>query len=164
MPQYNVANKRGKSKVKISDKREAAMRRVVDSYSEDLDVKMAVIQELIPLALREVARELQSEVKRLAGEKHSRGGANARWGRQNGSIYLREQKVPIRVPRVRDTEANREVALETYQRLQRPFDDDNVMRRLLHGLSTHKYHESSSLAGEVFGLSASNLSKRFRRG
>ena len=99
MPQYNVANKRGKSKVKISDKREAAMRRVVDSYSEDLDVKMAVIQELIPLALREVARELQSEVKRLAGEKHSRGGANARWGRQNGSIYLREQKVDPGSPR-----------------------------------------------------------------
>lgn len=164
MPKYNVANKRGKSKIKINDKREAAMRRIVDSYSEDFDVKMAVIQDLIPLALREVAKELQGEVKRLAGERHSRGGANARWGRQNGSIYLREQKVPIRVPRVRDTETNREVPLETYQRLQRPFDDENVMRRLLHGLSTHKYHESSSLAGEVFGLSASNLSKQFKRG
>jgi len=37
------------------------------------------------------------------------------------------------------------------------------MRRLLHGLSTHKYHESSSLAAETFGISASNLSKRFKR-
>ncbi len=164
MPTYNVSKKRGKSKVKISDKREAAMRRIVDSYNEDFDVKMAVIQDLIPLALREVTKELQDEVKRLAGEKHSRGGANARWGRQNGSIYLRDQKIPIRVPRVRDTEANHEVPLATYRRLQEPFDDENIMRRLLHGLSTHKYHESSSLAGEVFGLSASNLSKQFKRG
>jgi len=37
------------------------------------------------------------------------------------------------------------------------------MRKLLHGLSTHKYHESSTLAAEVFGISASNLSKRFKR-
>ena len=164
MPTYNVAKKRGKSKIKISNKREAAMRRIVDSYSEDFDVKMAVIQDLIPLALREVTKELQNEVKRLAGERHSRGGDNARWGRQDGSIYLRDQKIPICVPRVRNTRANCEVPLATYQRLQQPFDDENVMRRLLHGLSTHKYHESSSLAGEVFGLSASNLSKQFKRG
>ena len=37
------------------------------------------------------------------------------------------------------------------------------MRRLLHGLSTHKYHESSSLAAEAFGISASNLSKKFKK-
>ncbi len=33
MPMYNVSKKRGKSKIKISDKREAAMRKIVDSYS-----------------------------------------------------------------------------------------------------------------------------------
>ncbi len=164
MPTHNASKKRGKSKVKISDKREAAMQRIVDSYSENFDVKLAVIRELIPLALREVTKELQNEVKRLAGEKHSRGGSNARWGRQNGSIYLRDQKIPIQVPRVRDTEANLEVPLETCQRLQQPCDDENVMRKLLHGISTRKYHESSALAGEVFGLSASNLSKQFKRG
>lgn len=167
MPQYNVAKKRGKSKIKISDKREAAMRRIVDSYSEDFDVKMSVIQELIPLGLKAVAEELQNEVTRLAGEKHSRGDSassnNARWGRQNGSVYLRDQKFGIRVPRVRDVAANREVPLETYRRLQHPFGDDGAMRRLLHGLSTHKYQESSALAAEAFGISASNLSKKFKR-
>ncbi len=111
MPSYNVSKKRGKSKVKINDKREAAMRRIVDSYNEDFDMKMSVIQELIPLGLKAVAEELQNEVTRLAGEKHSRGTDNARWGRQNGSVYLRDQKFPIQVPRVRDVAANREVAL-----------------------------------------------------
>ncbi len=165
MPRNNVSKKRGKAKVKISDKREAAMQRIMDSYSEDLDVKISVIQELIPLGLKAVTDELSNEVRCLAGEKHSRGGDNSRWGRQNGSVYLRDQKFPIQVPRVRDVIANREVPLETYQRLQRPFDDnDNVLRKLLHGLSTHKYHESSSLAAEAFGISASNLSKKFKRG
>ena len=165
MPIGNVSKKRGKAKIKISSKREAAMQRLMDSYSEDFDVKMSVIQDLIPLGLKAVADELKSEVRRLAGEKHSRAGANARWGWQDGSVYLRDQKFPVRVPRVRDVEANKEVALEPYQRLQRPFDDDDgALRRLLHGLSTHKYQESSALAAEAFGISSSNLSKKFKRG
>ena len=165
MPIFKVANKRGKSKIKISDKRKAAMDRILDGYSEDLDVKLSVIQELIPLGLMAVAEELQKEVKSLAGEKHSRDGVNARWGRQNGSVYLRDQKFPIQVPRVRNISDNREVRLESYDRFQQPFDNDNgALKRLLHGLSTHKYHESSALAAEAFGISSSNLSKKFKRG
>ena len=164
MPVFTVAKRRGKAKRKISEKRQAAMRRVVDGYSEDFDVRMLVIQDLIPLGLKAVAEELQREVKSLAGAKHRRGGDNARWGSQNGSVYLRDQKFAVRVPRVRNIRMNEEVPLETYQRLQRPFDDDTgLLRRLLHGLSTHKYHESSALAAEAFGISASNLSKRFKR-
>ena len=106
MPIGNIAKKRGKAKIKISSKREAAMRRIMDSHSEDFDVKMTVIQELIPLGLKAVADELQGEVRRLAGEKHSRGGNNARWGLQDGSVYLRDQKLPIKVPRVRDVDLN----------------------------------------------------------
>ena len=164
MPSFTVAKTRGKAKLKISEKRTAAMERLVDTYSEDVDVRMLVIQELIPLGLKAVAEELQGEVKRLAGEKHRRGGDTARWGSQNGSVYLRDQKVPVRVPRVRNVRMNEEVPLKTYRRLQAPFDDDTgMLRRLLHGLSTHKYHESSSLAAEAFGISASSLSKRFTR-
>jgi putative transposase len=164
MPIGNVSKKRGKAKQKIGDKRSAVEQRILESYSEGFDIKMSVIQELIPLGLQAVAEALQNEVKCLAGEKYSRGSSHARWGRQNGSVYLRDQKFPIQVPRVRDLGANEEVPLETYRRLQRPFDDGGqVMRKLLHGLSTHKYQESSSLAAEAFGISASSLSKQFKQ-
>jgi len=161
---YSVTKRRGKAKIKVEEKRKAVMNKIADSYSEEINLKMAVIQELIPVGLNEIAKELQAEVTRLAGRKYERGGDNARWGRQNGSIYLRDQKFPIKVPRVRDTTANQEVLLETYQRLQKPFaDDGNTVLKLLHGLSTHRYQESSSLAAEAMGLSASNLSKRFKQ-
>ncbi len=164
MPSNNVARKRGKAKVKISEKRKVAMQHIVDSYSEDFDVKMTVIQELIPLGLKAVAEALQNEVKLLAGEKHSREGNNARWGWQNGSAYIFDQKFPVRVPRLRDVEAGEEVPLKSYQRLQKPLaDNGGAFLKLLHGLSTHKYHESSTLAAEAFGISASSLSKRFKR-
>src|SRR3989338_8358941 len=137
MPTCTVAKKRGKAKMKISEKRQAAMDRLVDAYSDEVDVRLSVIQDLIPLGLKAVAEELQGEVKRLAGEKHSRGGDNARWGSQNGSVYLRDQKFPVRVPRVRNVRMNEEVPLHAYQRLQSPFDDDTgILRRLLQGLST----------------------------
>ncbi len=165
MPKFNLTKKRGKAKVKIEDKRKAAMNKIVDAHSEELDVRLSVIQELIPLGLKAVAEELQAEVKRLAGEKHSRGTDNVRWGSQNGSVFMRDEKFPVQVPRVRNGATKEEVPLESYQRLQKPFkDDENILKRLLHGLSTHKYSESSTLAAEAFGISASNLSKRFKRG
>ena len=164
MPIGNVAKKRGKAKVKISDKREAAMQKIVDSYSKDFNVRMEMIQALIPFGLKAVANELQNEFERLVGIKHSRTGSNARWGKQNGSVYLRDQKFPVVVPRVRNVDLNQEVPLEAYRRLQRPFDDDNgALKRLLYGLSTHRYEESSALAAEAFGISPSNLSKKFKR-
>ncbi len=164
MPIGNVAKKRGKAKIKISDKREAVMRKIVDSYSKDFNVKMEMIHALIPLGLKAVADELKNEFERLVGPKHSRIGSNARWGRQNGSVYLRDQKFPVVIPRVRNVELNQEVPLEAYRRLQAPFDDDNgALKRLLYGLSTHRYEESSALAGEAFGISPSNLSKKFKR-
>jgi len=164
MPIGNVAKRRGKAKVKISDKREAAMQKIVDSYSKDFNIKMEMIQALIPLGLKAVADELKNEFERLVGPKHSRIGSNARWGRQDGSVYLRDQKFPIVVPRVRNVDLNQEVPLEAYRRLQTPFDDDSgALKRLLYGLSTHRYEESSALAAEVFGISPSNLSKKFKR-
>src|SRR5450631_4035791 len=99
---FNVTKRRGKAKIKIDDKRKGVMNKIVDSYSEEFDVKMTLIQELIPLGLKAVAEELQAEVKRLAGNRYDRGGDNARWGKQNGSVYLRDQKFPIQVPRVRN--------------------------------------------------------------
>ena len=161
---FNVTKRRGKAKIKIDHKRKEVMNKIVDSYSEEFDVKMALIQELIPLGLKAVVNELQGEVKKLAGERHERGGDNARWGKQNGSVYLRDQKLPIQVPRVRNTVTNQEVQLQSYQRLQEPFaGDEQTVLKLLHGLSTHKYSQSASLAGEVFGISPSNLSKRFKQ-
>ncbi len=165
MPALNgtVARKRGKAKMKLDWKRRSAIEKISALDSRDLDVRAALIQELIPLGLDEIQRELQDEVSRLAGERHARGGNNHRWGHQNGSVYMRDQKFPIDVPRLRDRSTNREVSLESYEKFKKPFAGDNqTVMKLLHGLSTHRYHESAELAAEAFGLSASNLSKRFK--
>lgn len=158
-----VSKKRGKAKIKISKKRAALMSTLIDSYSEEQDVIISVIQELIPLGLQAVAKELQNEVKDLVGQRYQRGRENSRWGSQPGSVYLRDQKVPIMVPRVRNTKIPQEVPLTMYQRLQEPLcDDRQTILKLLNGISTRKYQQSAELVPEVFGISPSNLSKRFK--
>ena len=144
--------------------RQALQRQVL---REEIDTRVALIQELIPLGLQHVAELLQREVEALAGKRYSRQGGlpgHVRWGSQRGSVYLADQKLPVEVPRVRDQGGNEEVPLQAYQALQEPRRaDTGVLLRILRGLSCRAYEECVEAVPEAFGLSASTLSRRFRR-
>jgi transposase-like protein len=133
----------------------------------DLDTRIALIQALIPVALEKVHAELQADVARLAGERYVREGrrpGHVRWTAQRGSIYLADQKIPLVVPRVRDRLRNQEVALPTYARLQVPRTlDAGLLHKVLGGLSTREYERCAEAVPEAFGLSASTVSRRFKR-
>ena len=132
----------------------------------DVDVKTELIQALIPLGLWHVEEVLEQEVKALAGERYKRQGMAGcnRWGKQWGSVYLRDQKVPIPVPRVRDQQGGKEIRLRSYERLQEPRNgDEGVLKRILHGLSCRSYEVCAEVVPEVFGLSGSTVSKRYIR-
>lgn len=129
--------------------------------------EVALIQALIPVALDRVRERLLDEVTRLAGPRYARhdeAPALVRWGTQGGSVYLADQKVRVAVPRVRDRGENVEVPLTTYQALQQPQEADRrLLRAILGGLSTREYARCTRLVPEAFGLSASTVSRRFRR-
>jgi transposase-like protein len=87
-----------------------------------------------------------------------------RWTPQRGSIYLADQKIPIEVPRVRDRLRNQEVPLPTYEGLQAPRAlDTGLLHKVLGGLSTREYERCAEAVPEAFGLSASTVSRRFKR-
>lgn len=134
---------------------------------EDLDLRVELIQGLIPLGLRCVQEELEQEVRTLAGERYARKGERfeqVRWGKQRGSVYLRDQKLPVLVPRVRAREGGPEVPLQSYELLQRPFrEDEGVLRRILRGLSCRDYRVCAEAVPEAFGLSSSTMSRRYLR-
>jgi len=133
----------------------------------DWDVRAVLLQALIPLGL-EAARVLfEDEVTALAGPRYARNDGVAhrvRWGRQQGSIYLADQKLALSVPRVRARQAGAEVPLRTYARLQQPrAAAEGVLRRLLCGLSCRDYRACAEAVPEAFGLSRSSLSRRYIR-
>lgn len=132
----------------------------------DVDIKAELIQALIPIGLWHVKEVLEQEVKQIAGERYKREGLSGygRWGRQWGSVYLWDQKVPVPVPRVRDRRKEEEVRLKSYERLQEPrHGDEGVLKRVLHGLSCRRYAECAEAIPEAFGLSGSAVSRRYIR-
>lgn len=134
------------------------------SNDMELDVKLELIKELIPLGLLYVEEVLQDEVEQLAGGRYKRGGKSGydRWGYQRGSVYVGDQKLSIKYPRVRDTVENKEVPLSSYKGLQEPKGaDEKLLMRVLHGLSCRRYRECSEMVPEVFGMSSSTISRRF---
>ena len=134
---------------------------------DDGTVALALIQALIPLGLRAVGEALEHEVRALAGPRYARedaASAVVRWGRQRGSIYLADQKVPVLVPRVRDQAVGQELPLATYAALQTPRAQDlGLFRRVLSGLSCREYEAAAEAVPEAFGLRKTSVSRRFIR-
>ena len=80
--------------------------------NDEVNVRVEMIQSLIPIALEAVADLLSHELDELAGPSYARKASSVRrWGRQGGSVYLGGQRIPISVSRARDTAANRELSI-----------------------------------------------------
>jgi transposase-like protein len=139
----------------------------LDDGSLTTPAALAMIQALIPLGLKAVEQALLADVTALAGPRYQRNDAHpdlVRWGKQAGSIYLADQKLPITVPRVRDRALGREVPLPTYAALQTPRGQDvGLFRRVVGGLSCRDYEAAAEAVPEAFGLARSSVSRRFIR-
>ena len=150
-----------KRKTKIVSKK---MMEKMLGAGQTIDARTELIQMLIPLGLNAVNDALQAELTALAGVKYSRGGVASRWGEQPGSVYLGDEKFRVEVPRLRDTEKNCEIPLESYSSLQNPRSlDQGLMKKMLLGLSAARYEETARSIPEAFGLSESTVSRRFIR-
>ena len=128
-----------------------------------VDVRVEMIQCLIPIALEAVSDLLSRELDEIAGPRYSRKTTSIRrWGCQGGSVYLGDQKIPIAVPRARDTAINQEVPLRTYKALQNHRGvDERLLLRVLKGLSCRNYEACAQDVPEAFGLSSSSVSRQF---
>lgn len=128
------------------------------------EMKLQLIQELIPLGLMHVGEQLKQEVINLAGERYSRNGQKGyvRWNKQWGHVCLGDRKVPVEYQRVRDNRNNCEVELKTYKELQDPKQlDEKIFKNILVGLSCRRYEECSTAIPAAFGMTSSTVSRRF---
>jgi transposase-like protein len=146
---------KGKPKLEAKEKR----------VTDDLQIRVELIQALIPLGLEAVGEVLAREVEELAGPRYNRSEGQPgqyRWGSQAGSVYLGEQKLPISRPRVRNQKTRQEVVLKTYSQLQQPQKAEGlVFKKILAGLSCRQYEACAEAIPETFGLSPSTVSRRF---
>lgn len=149
---------RGKSKQEVASALEIA---------DEMDLRVELVQALIPLGLEAVREMLSQEVRQLAGVRYQREksvSGHVRWGQQRSSVYLADQKLPVMAPRVRDRLANKEVSLRSLESLQAPRSlDEGLFLKVLKGLSCRDYRECAEAVPQAFGLSSSTVSRRYIR-
>lgn len=109
---------------------------------------------------------LQDEVEQKAGEKYTRAkpfdGQFSRWGYNPGSVRIGEEKVKMEIPRLYDNKAEETVGLENYQKLKEiELPSEQLLKKIILGLSEHDYKTVTQQAIESFGLSQSSVSRAF---
>ena len=128
----------------------------------DLDAKVELIRELIPLGLMHIQDLLDDEVTALAGQRHARedGAPGMRHGSNPGSVRLAGQRVPIRVPRVRGPQG--ELPLRSYSTVNGSGEiDAALLKRVLYGISCRNYEAAAAAIPGAIGLSSSSVSRAF---
>lgn len=129
----------------------------------DINARVELIKLLIPLGLEAVRELLEEEVCNLVGEKYNRqNNNNTRWGSNPGSVYLGDQKVSVKVPRVRNKDTKKEVELSSYARLKGSGHfNEQVFNNVINGISTRKYEKAAEQIPETFGIKKSSVSRKF---
>lgn len=134
--------------------------------SLDLEVKLDLLQNQIKLSQLLIENILETEVQELSGTRYSHDKPNegrySRWGTNAGSVLIGEEKVRIKVPRVIDKEVSKNVSLNNYNLLKKlPAPSEELMEKVILGISQRDYERVSKDCMESFGLSQSNVSRRF---
>lgn len=129
------------------------MYRIITQGKQGLDAFLLEIGRMMAETIMYIEREeisgpeyqpLSSEIKK--------------WASQGGSIYLGDQKIAVEHPRLRGKKG--EMVLESYQKLKEPgaFSEE-LLCKILRGISSQRYSETVIEAAGAFGVSSSSVSR-----
>jgi putative transposase len=129
--------------------------RVLHTGKQALDAVMLEMGRMVAESVLLIERE------ELAGpDYHPTDPALQKWAHDAGSIYLGDQKVKVTRPRLRDVVWG-EMPLPSYQRLKTPGQfSEELLEKLLRGVSAQKYEETVLDAAQAFGVSPSAISQK----
>jgi len=129
---------------------------------QPIEMQYELFKNFVDIAKMHYNNLVTEELKEKAGEKYERGKRYSRWGSNPGSIRIGEEKVPVEVPRIYDKDNEKTEAAEYYQRLHNiPMPEQEVIKKVIKGLSQKDYQEVTRSVVESFGLSQSTISRRF---
>ena len=128
------------------------MYQIISQGKQGLDAFLLEIGRTMAETIMYIERE------ELSGpEYHPISSKIQKWASQGGSIYLGDQKISVEHPRLRSKKG--EMALESYQKLKEPgaFSEE-LLCKILRGISSQRYSETVVEAANAFGVSASSVS------
>jgi len=133
--------------------------------NQQSDLQLSLFSHYVEMLKILANQILEDEVKTKTGERYDREkpeqGRYSRWGSNPGSIRIGEEKVPLRVPRIHDNQANTTESPLNYHKLQAELPSEELMRKVLLGISQSDYESVVKQGAESFGLSQSSVSRAF---
>jgi putative transposase len=155
--------KKRKQKTKQLNYEEVKVLSSQDYEGFEVDTKVELIRSLIPIGLMHIYELLDAEVQTLAGDRYARRQDEQkayRHGTNPGSVRLAGQKVPVKVPRLRNSAG--EVPLSSYAALNNTGDvDERLLKQVLFGISCRNYEAAAEAIPGAIGLSHSTVSRKF---
>jgi len=129
--------------------------RVLHTGKQALDAVMLEMGRMVAESVMLIERE------ELAGpDYYPTDPALQKWAHEAGSIYLGDQKIHVMRPRLRDV-VRGEMPIPSYQRLKTPGQfSEELLEKLLRGVSAQKYEETVLDAAQAFGVSPSTISQK----
>jgi len=129
---------------------------------QPVEKQYQLFQNFVDLAKLHYNQLMEEELRSKTGEKYERGKRYHRWGKNPGSIRIGEERVPVEVPRFYDKEESRTEESDYYRKLHEiPMPSEEVLKKVIKGLSQHDYEEVTKSVMESFGLSQSTVSRTF---
>lgn len=129
------------------------MYEIIRVGKQGLDGFIAELGSMVAEAIMDMEREERS------GPQYSPSQEGLyKWAYQNGSIYMGDWKVSVKHPRLRGPGG--EIPLQSYEALKRPgVFSEEVLNKMLRGLSARKYRETVLETSRTFGISPSTVSR-----
>jgi len=129
------------------------MYEIIRVGKQGLDGFIAELGSMVAEAIMDMEREERS------GPQYSPSQEGLyKWAYQNGSIYMGDWKVSVKHPRLRGPGG--EIPLQSYEALKRPgVFSEEVLNKILRGLSARKYRETVLETSRTFGISPGTVSR-----
>lgn len=133
---------------------------------QPMDLKFELLGnhfELCRVMINQIFEEL---VREKTGDRysHAENGDKKfyRHGFNPGSIKMGGQRLPVEIPRIRESQTGQCVPLSGVEKLKNiEAPNDEMFKSVLHGLSTRDYKKVVAHLAENFGLSSSHVSREF---
>lgn len=135
-------------------------------YQQPIDIKFEMVHnhfELCRIMINQIFEEI---VREKTGDRyeHAADGQKKyyRHGFNPGSIKLRDQRLAVEIPRIREASSGKCVSLPgiaNLKTIEEPNDD--FLQKIIHGISTRDYKKVTHHLAESFGMSSSQVSREF---
>ena len=136
-------------------------------YSQPVDIKFEMVMNHFEMSRIMINQIFEEIIRERTGERyeHALNGSKKyyRHGFNPGSIKMGDHKLPVEIPRIREASSGKCIPLPGIENLKQIAEpNEDILKKILHGISTRDYKKVTEHLAESFGLSSSQVSREFK--